>query len=94
MQTVPHFANVCLVFPPFVDWIDSFFQKMVYNNCSSPDDRRARCEKYRLSRFYRVHLISKEMDRMTNKKFKLAAMSLALTAAGAWASLTGRRCRH
>ena len=39
---------------------------MVYNNCSSPDDRRARCEKYRLSRFYRVHLISKEMDRMTN----------------------------
>lgn len=53
---------------------------MVYNNCSSPDDRRARCEKYRLSRFYRVHLISKEMDRMTNKKFKLAAMSLALTA--------------
>ena len=48
---------------------------------------------------------------MTNKKFKLAAMSLALTAcvaasplsagaeapeaaAGAWASLTGRRCRH
>ena len=56
---------------------------MVYNNCSSPDDRRARCEKYRLSRFYRVHLISKEMDRMTNKKFKLAAMSLALTAAGA-----------
>lgn len=53
---------------------------MVCNNCSSPDDRRARCEKYRLSRFYRVHLISKEMDRMTNKKFKLAAMSLALTA--------------
>lgn len=53
---------------------------MVYDNCSSPDDRRARCEKYRLSRFYRVHLISKEMDRMTNKKFKLAAMSLALTA--------------
>lgn len=53
---------------------------MVYSNCSSPDDRRARCEKYRLSRFYRVHLISKEMDRMTNKKFKLAAMSLALTA--------------
>lgn len=53
---------------------------MVYNNRSSPDDRRARCEKYRLSRFYRVHLISKEMDRMTNKKFKLAAMSLALTA--------------
>ena len=27
-----------------------------------------------------MHLISKEMDRMTNKKFKLAAMSLALTA--------------
>lgn len=53
---------------------------MVCNNCSSPDDRKARCEKYRLSRFYRVHLISKEMDRMTNKKFKLAAMSLALTA--------------
>lgn len=53
---------------------------MVCDNCSSPDDRRARCEKYRLSRFYRVHLISKEMDRMTNKKFKLAAMSLALTA--------------
>lgn len=53
---------------------------MVCNSCSSPDDRRARCEKYRLSRFYRVHLISKEMDRMTNKKFKLAAMSLALTA--------------
>lgn len=53
---------------------------MVCNNCSSPDDRRARCEKYRLSRFYRVHLISKETDRMTNKKFKLAAMSLALTA--------------
>lgn len=53
---------------------------MVCNNCSSPDDRRARCEKYRLSRFYRVHLIRKEMDRMTNKKFKLAAMSLALTA--------------
>lgn len=53
---------------------------MVCNNCSSPDDRRARCEKYRLSHFYRVHLISKEMDRMTNKKFKLAAMSLALTA--------------
>lgn len=53
---------------------------MVCNNCSNPDDRRARCEKYRLSRFYRVHLISKEMDRMTNKKFKLAAMSLALTA--------------
>lgn len=53
---------------------------MVCSNCSSPDDRRARCEKYRLSRFYRVHLISKEMDRMTNKKFKLAAMSLALTA--------------
>lgn len=53
---------------------------MVCNNCSSPDDRRARCEKYRLSRFYRVHLISKEMDRMTNKTFKLAAMSLALTA--------------
>lgn len=53
---------------------------MVCNNYSSPDDRRARCEKYRLSRFYRVHLISKEMDRMTNKKFKLAAMSLALTA--------------
>lgn len=53
---------------------------MVCNNCSSPDDRRARCEKYRLSRFYRVHLISKKMDRMTNKKFKLAAMSLALTA--------------
>lgn len=53
---------------------------MAYDNCSSPDDRRARCEKYRLSRFYRVHLISKEMDRMTNKKFKLAAMSLALTA--------------
>lgn len=53
---------------------------MVCNNCSSPDDRRARCEKYRLSRFYRVHLISKEMDRMINKKFKLAAMSLALTA--------------
>lgn len=53
---------------------------MVCNNCSSPDDRRARCKKYRLSRFYRVHLISKEMDRMTNKKFKLAAMSLALTA--------------
>lgn len=53
---------------------------MVCNNCFSPDDRRARCEKYRLSRFYRVHLISKEMDRMTNKKFKLAAMSLALTA--------------
>lgn len=53
---------------------------MACNNCSSPDDRRARCEKYRLSRFYRVHLISKEMDRMTTKKFKLAAMSLALTA--------------
>lgn len=53
---------------------------MVCNNCSSPDGRRARCEKYRLSRFYRVHLISKEMDRMINKKFKLAAMSLALTA--------------
>lgn len=27
-----------------------------------------------------MHLISKEMNRMTNKKFKLAAMSLALTA--------------
>lgn len=31
---------------------------------------------------------------MTNKKFKLAAMSLALTAAGAWASLTGKYARH
>lgn len=61
---------------------------MVYDNCSSPDDRRARCEKYRLSRFYRVHLISKEMDRMTNKKFKLAAMSLALTACVAASQLS------
>lgn len=74
------FCECLSCFLPFrrSDW--QFFQKTVCNNCSSPDDRRARCEKYRLSRFYRVHLISKEMDRMTNKKFKLAAMSLALTA--------------
>lgn len=35
-----------------------------------------------------MHLISKEMDRMTNKKFKLAAMSLALTACVAASSLS------
>jgi predicted outer membrane repeat protein len=74
------FCECLSCFLPFRRLDRQFFQKMVCNNCSSPDDRRARCEKYRLSRFYRVHLISKEMDRMTNKKFKLAAMSLALTA--------------
>jgi predicted outer membrane repeat protein len=74
------FCECLSCFLPFRRSDLQFFQKMVCNNCSSPDDRRARCEKYRLSRFYRVHLISKEMDRMTNKKFKLAAMSLALTA--------------
>jgi fibrillar surface protein len=74
------FCECLSCFLPFRRLDLQFFQKMVYDNCSSPDDRRARCEKYRLSRFYRVHLISKEMDRMTNKKFKLAAMSLALTA--------------
>lgn len=74
------FCECLSCFLPFRRLDRQFFQKTVYNNCSSPDDRRARCEKYRLSRFYRVHLISKEMDRMTNKKFKLAAMSLALTA--------------
>lgn len=74
------FCECLSCFLPFRRLDLQFFQKTVCSNCSSPDDRRARCEKYRLSRFYRVHLISKEMDRMTNKKFKLAAMSLALTA--------------
>jgi len=27
LRAAPHFANVCLVFSPFVDWIDSFSRK-------------------------------------------------------------------